>query len=235
MTIKKSRTAGAPRRRNPRGSGDRLRDEIIDAAITVLAALGPEDQFSLRSVAKEAKIAAPSVYIHFSDRPALLLAVLEKLFSEQIALRAAAEEAVTGGSAWERLLTRSIASVEFGLKRPGHFKVLFEGRVVPRLDDPRVADFGRPLLARSIELISQIAPAPGASRVSDDPQRLALLLWSGLHGIVSLRVNKPTLEWPAAIELAEQITRAIIQPDLPALKATSNAAPRRPPAGDSPQ
>lgn len=194
-----------------------MRREIIDAAITLLAALGPEEQFSLRSVAKEAKIAAPSIYIHFADRTALLLAVLEKLFSEQIAVRAAAEEAAPGGSPWERLLARSIASVEFGLKHPGHFRVLFEGRVVPRLSDPRVADFGRPLLARSVELIRQIAPAPGASRVSDDPERLSLLLWTGLHGIVSLRVNKPTLEWPSAIELAEQMTRAIIQPDLATL------------------
>jgi len=214
----KSRTAArAPRSRNPRGSGDRLRQEVIDAAITLLAALGPEEQFSLRSVAKEAKIAAPSIYIHFADRNALFIAVLEKLFSEQIAVRAAAEEAAPGGSPWERLLARSIASVEFGLRRPGHFRVLFEGGVVPRLGDPRVADFGRPLLARSVELIRQIAPAPGASRVSDDPERLSLLLWTGLHGIVSLRVNKPTLDWPSAIELAEQMTRAIIQPDLAAL------------------
>jgi hypothetical protein len=33
-----------------------------------------------------------------------------------------------------------------------------------------------------------------------------------LHGVISLRINKPTLDWPPATELAEQITRAIIQP-----------------------
>ena len=46
-----------------------------------------------------------------------------------------------------------LGQVRFGLEHPGHFKVLFEGRVVPRLDDPRIAGFGRPLLVRSIELI----------------------------------------------------------------------------------
>ena len=197
-----------------RGEGDRLRGEIIDAAVKVLAALGPEDPFSLRSVAKEARIAAPSVYIQFSDRNVLLLAVLEKLFSEQVSTRNNAEEAAAkaGGGAWERLLSRSIATVQFGLKHPGHYKVLFEGRVVPRLNDPRVANFGRPLLKRSIELIREIPTGAGPERVSEDPQRLALLLWAGLHGVISLRINKPTLEWPQAKELAEQITRAIIQP-----------------------
>ena len=202
----------ARRSRNARGEGEKLRGEIIDAAVKVLSALGPEDPFSLRSVAKMAKIAAPSVYIQFADRNLLLLAVLEKLFAEQIDIRAAAETdaAKAGGGAWERLLARSVASVRFGLEHPGHYKVLFEGRVVPRLNDPRIASFGRPLLVRSIELIREIPSQP--RRVSDDPERLSLLLWSGLHGVISLLINKPTLDWPPATELAEQITRSIIQP-----------------------
>jgi AcrR family transcriptional regulator len=204
----------APRARNARGEGERLRDEIIAAAIKVLSIIGPEDPFSLRAVARKAKIAAPSVYIHFADRNVLLLAVLEKLFREQVAIRSAAEEAAAraGGGPWERLLARSIATVEFGLKHPGHYKVLFEGRVVLRLNDPRIADLGRPLLMRSIELIREIKPKSAKARVSQDPQRLSLLLWSGLHGVISLRINKPILDWPSTAELAEQITRAIIQP-----------------------
>jgi AcrR family transcriptional regulator len=214
MGAARARQAGAPRSRNARGEGEKLRGEIIDAAVKVLSALGPEDPFSLRSVAKMARIAAPSVYIHFADRNVLLIAVLEKLFAEQVAIRAAAETeaAKAGGGAWERLLARSVANVRFGLEHPGHYKVLFEGRVVPRLNDPRIASFGRPLLVRSIELIGEIRSRPG--RVSDDPERLSLLLWSGLHGVISLRINKPTLDWPPATELAEQITRTIIQPKI---------------------
>jgi len=225
MAAAKTRHTGVPRSRNPRGEGEKLRGEIIDAAVKVLSALGPEDPFSLRSVAKTAKIAAPSVYIHFADRNVLLLAVLEKLFTEQVAIRAAAETdaAKAGGGAWELLLARSLASVRFGLEHPGHYKVLFEGRVVPRLNDPRIAGFGRPLLVRSVELIRDIPSRPG--RVCDDPVRLSLLLWSGLHGVISLRINKPTLDWPPATELAEQITRAIIQP---AVRKKSPAARQRP-------
>lgn len=212
MATARARKADAPRSRNARGEGEKLRDEIIDAAVEVMSALGPEDPFSLRAVAKAAKIAAPSVYIHFADRNALLLAVLEKLFAQQVSIRAAAEAeaAEAGGGAWERLLARSLASVRFGLEHPGHFKVLMEGRVVPQLSDPRIGGFGRPLLARSVELIREIPFLPG--RVSDDPERLSLLLWAGLHGIVSLRINKPTLDWPSATVLAEQITRTIVRP-----------------------
>jgi AcrR family transcriptional regulator len=191
-----------PRRRNSRGQGANLREEIIAAATKLLAEDSP---VSLRAVAKQARIAAPSIYLHFADLDALFLAVLERLFAEHIALRDAAET----GTPWQRLLARSIAGVRFGIDHPGHYRVMFEGRVVPKLASPRSADFGRPLLARSVELIQQI---PSKKRVTHDPVRLALLLWSGLHGVVSLRINKPTIDWPDPEVLAEQITRAVIQP-----------------------
>jgi len=210
MTASKRVKTAKPRQRNARGEGERLRAELIDAAIRVLAALGPQEPFSLRAVAKEAKVAAPSVYLHFADLNMLLLAVLERLFAEQIALRDAAEDeaAHAGGGAWERLLARSLAYVRFGLANTGHYRVLFEGRVVPRLDNPRAAAFGQPILERSVELIREILPR----RHKQDPQHLALILWAGLHGIVSLRINKPTFDWPEAEALAEEFMRSLLRP-----------------------
>ena len=74
--------------------------------------------------------------------------------------------------------------------------------MVLRLDDPPIADFGRPLLVRTVELIREIKPASAKVRVAQDPERLALLLWSGLHGVISLHIDKPTLDWLPAAELA---------------------------------
>ena len=45
---------GPPRQRNPRGAGDRLRDELIEAAVRVLAAHGDAERLSIRAVAAEA-------------------------------------------------------------------------------------------------------------------------------------------------------------------------------------
>lgn len=204
------------RRRNARGQGDRLRADLIQASIQLLARLGPEEPFSLRAVAKEARVAAPSVYLHFADRDQLFLAVLEQLFTEQIAIRNQAEEEAVqaGGGAWERLLARSAAAVRFALERRGHYKVLFEGRVVPRLEDPKAMAFGRPLLTRNAELIREIVKEHPAERVSRDAERLALLLWAGTHGVVSLIINKPTIDWPEATRMVEQMAVALIRPSL---------------------
>jgi AcrR family transcriptional regulator len=203
-----------PRQKYARGQGDQLRSDLIDAAIRILADNGSNGQFSLRAVAKEARVAAPSIYLHFSDLNELRLAVLERLFAEQIAIRNQADEEAgkAGGGAWERLLAGSLALVRFGLERPGHYKVMYEGRVILRLNDPRAATFGRPMQNRSVELISELVKKRAAKGLSEDPNRLALLLWTGIHGIISLQINKPTLDWPAANELATQLARFVIRP-----------------------
>src|SRR5712691_7955762 len=70
-------TAGTARRTpNPRGQGGRLRDELLDAASGLLAAGGRDAELTLRSVARAAGVAAPSVYQHFADLDELMLALV---------------------------------------------------------------------------------------------------------------------------------------------------------------
>ena len=71
------------RQRNPRGQGERLRDDIIEAASALLAdpAAPP---LTLRAVAREVGVAATSVYLHFDDIDSLTLAVVNHLFDELI-------------------------------------------------------------------------------------------------------------------------------------------------------
>src|SRR5947199_7637735 len=69
------------RQRNPRGQGERLRDDIIEAASRLLAdpAAPP---LTLRAVAREVGVAATSVYLHFDDIESLTLATVNHLFGE---------------------------------------------------------------------------------------------------------------------------------------------------------
>ncbi len=201
------------RQRNARGEGGQLREDILRAAISLIEKAGSCEAVSLRAIAKEAGIAAPSVYPHFADRDALLLAVLKKLFDELIELRTKAEEAASGG-AWERLRAGVFATVRFGLERPGHYKMLYEGRVISGLSDPKLATFGRAIQTRVTALIKEILEAtPG--REAEDAERLSLLLWASTHGVISLQINKPTLRWPKATALVEDVMRALIRPDGP--------------------
>ena len=225
---KRPEITGRKRQRNARGSGDQLRQEILDATIRLLERLAPEEPFSLRAVAKEANISAPSVYLQFADKDVLLLAVSEQLFAELITQRNAAEEeaARAGGGAWERILATVLASVNFGTQRPGHYKVLYEGRLIPRLNNPKAMAFGKPIQTREVELIREVLAAqPG--RQTESPERLSLLLWAGTHGLISLRINKPTFDWPEAAELATEMAHAVIRPLLGAMQSPPTQTKKR--------
>ena len=60
-----------PRRRNRRGEGQRLREELLAAADAIVTETGDGSALSLRSVAARAGVAATSVYLQFADIDAL--------------------------------------------------------------------------------------------------------------------------------------------------------------------
>ena len=70
------------RQRNPRGQGDRLRTEIVQAASIMLAASGDAGQITLRGVARQVGIAATSVYLHFPDVAHLVAEAMAGFFGE---------------------------------------------------------------------------------------------------------------------------------------------------------
>src|SRR5438105_9657096 len=80
------------RQRNPRGQGERLRDDIIEAASSLLA--DPSSPpLTLRAVAREVGVAATSVYLHFDNIESLILAVAERRFGELVKLQDNARDA----------------------------------------------------------------------------------------------------------------------------------------------
>jgi AcrR family transcriptional regulator len=113
---------GPARQRNPRGQGERLRDDIIEAASRLLAdPAGPP--LTLRAVARAAGVAATSVYLHFADIESLTLAVAERRFAELVQVQDAARE--QSSDPCQQVRDGCLAYCEFGLAHPGHYQVMF--------------------------------------------------------------------------------------------------------------
>ena len=70
------------RERNPRGQGDRLRADLLDATVDLIAETGSVDGVSLRAAAKRAGVSPMAVYNHFEDKDALLEAAVEHCWDE---------------------------------------------------------------------------------------------------------------------------------------------------------
>src|SRR5918997_5966009 len=192
------------RERNPQGEGGRLRDELIAAAGRLLAGDGDIDAISLRGVAREAGVAAPSVYLHFASKEALLRTVIDVHFS---ALKEAIElSAKTGNDAASRFLAGCLAYCRYAVDHPGSYNILFN---TPRQDLKDTGFAGSPGAAAFQTLVDSVTSCieAGVARPGD-PFRIATDIWSALHGAVDLRSGTSGFPWPPLEEQVRGILEA---------------------------
>lgn len=202
--IKANGEASVGRRRNPRGQGERLRDEIVEAASALLAETGDVRQLTLRGVAKRVGIAATSVYLHFPDVERLAWAVVERRYAELTRATNAAEAGIADPGA--ALLARCRAYCRFALEHPGHYRVMFEV-------EPPARDFAlspaRPAFEALVRAVARCVDA-GAARHGDDPFRLATLVWVALHGLALARIERSWFPWPPLDEMVDDLVRRVV-------------------------
>lgn len=174
--------------RNPRGEGGRLRTSLLANAAKLLDDGVSVDALSLRGIARESGVRAPSVYLHFDGKDALVSALLEDLFAQlgQAVAVAAPERATAEG----QLRARCLAYCRFALEYPGRYRLMFS--------DPLPGAFPDGATLPGVWVLKDLRDAIGRCERADGPgaDLAALMVWGGLHGLVSLRATRPRLPWP---------------------------------------
>src|SRR6266699_2810135 len=125
-----SPAVSAPRRPNARGQGERLREEIISAAVQKLGDLADDEALSLRAVARAVSVSPTSVYLYFPDRDTLVLAAMQRCHEEMLQAADQAEAAHEDPAA--RLRARILAQAAWAQEHPGLYKVMHESKVSRR-------------------------------------------------------------------------------------------------------
>jgi AcrR family transcriptional regulator len=193
------------RARARRGEGDLLRADILAATGRLLAERGDEDAVSIRMIADTVGVTPPSIYLHFPDKDSLIEAVCDERFREfDDAVEAAAAAATTP---LEELRLRAHAYVRFGLDNPEAYRVIFltkhdrpmslDDLVAPGAD----ARAGARAFAHLVGCVARAAEA--GAIVAPVPAQTAILLWSGVHGLVSLLISEPGFPWPPVEALVD--------------------------------
>lgn len=193
-----------PRRRSPRGQGEQLHAQILAAAAQLLAESGREDDVSIRAVADRVGVTPPSIYIHFADKDALLDAVCVEAFMNMHEAMAAA-----GAGAHEdplgALAAQGRAYIAFARSRPEHYRLMFMRRPGHDLEMPTEAEISAVAGLSTVIDTVRVAQEQGVLPVDDDPARVALTLWSAVHGIAALLIAKPHFPWGDTDELIDRV------------------------------
>jgi AcrR family transcriptional regulator len=170
------------RRRKPYHHGN-LREELLEAAIRLIAEVGPT-AFTLREVARRAGVSHNAPYRHFRDRDDLIAAVAAQGFRE---LTQAMVDAAGGRTdALNRLKRAGLSYVTFALRRPEHFTVMFDAPISKRKhpDSAAAAEQAFRTLMSFVKGCQDMGRLP-----SGDLRQMALLAWTMVHGIAKLAIT----------------------------------------------
>lgn len=198
MAVTSGTVGQVERPRNPRGQGARLRDEILD---TVRVLLAEGEPITLRSIARRAGFAAPSIYRHFPDVDSIMATVAEQAFADlATALRADLEEL----PAEQRLRTIAARYLDYAQQHPHHYRLMFGGvwnAADAVMAHPERAERLNRLGLDALGVLVGAVEACVAEGVSasTDPFRDATALWVALHGLAQQREAAPLFVWPESL------------------------------------
>ncbi len=162
-----------------RTSDEKLRDRILDVALTLLRVQG-EDGVTMRAVAEGAGTTTPTLYSRFPDKQALMLALALRERERYVALQAAKrslEDAARGYLDW-------------AMKHPHEYRLIY-GPLWPHIFTGGGA---RPGIQWMME---QLAERFGGG--PSDYDDIASGLWLLAHGAASLLTQNPGANGARAI------------------------------------
>lgn len=175
------------------------RRAILDAAADLIATKG-EDGLSIREVCNRAGVTAPTIYHHFGDKAALIDRVVDEHFADFD--RAFARRTVPPDPV-EALRWAFGRYVEFGVRYPAHYRLMFEGgRIRPTEGS----------LASYDGLRQRVAAIHAARRLRTTVEDATAAFWAAVHGVTSLAIRGIFKPQSAALALVRdaiisQLTR----------------------------
>ena len=160
-----------------------LRQTLLDAAVALIGEVGPR-AFTLREVARRAGVSHNAPYRHFAGR-AELLAIVAAEGCDRLTL-SMQNAMAPAGSPRERLVLCGCGYVEFALRWPQHFLVMFD-LPHPAIECPDAKAAGGNAFQVLLECVA------AAQRSGDLPagelMPLAWTAWSLVHGIAKLAIS----------------------------------------------
>lgn len=197
-----------PRERRER-EREETRTSILDAARELFASDGVE-AVTMRRIAEKIEYSPTAIYFHFKDKESLLTELCDYDF-RQFAQRFA--EAAQIADPIERLRAAGHAYVDFGLNHQSHYRVMFM-TPKPAAHKQNTEGKGNPEEDSYAFVRLTVEQAMAERRLKPeltDVDLVAQVIWSGVHGVVSLEIAKCNDDW---VDFRPVGTRATLMIDV---------------------
>lgn len=195
-----------PRERRER-EREEIRTRILDAARELFASEGV-DSVTMRRIAERIEYSPTAIYFHFRDKDALLEELCDhdfREFAEGFGVIAQMPDPV------ERLRAAGFAYVDFGLRNPSHYRLMF---MVPKNARPQAktitkGDPAEDAYAFVKGIVGELLEKGLLREDLTDADLVAQVIWSAIHGMVALEIARCNDQW-VDWRPVEQRTRAVV-------------------------
>ena len=203
-----------------------MRLRVLDAARDLFLS-GGEEAVTLRHVAGRIEYSAATIYLHFPNKEAL---IRELCYADFTAHSRVLQQAERIADPLARLRKIAAAYIDFGLLHPAHYRAMFmtPSRGKPAEIDPQpaqpaerkgIADNRRstPASPQPYDFLHNAvfkAMAAGCFKPQyRDVAIIAQVIWSGLHGVISLhlvRARYSAVSWRPVQNAAELMVECLL-------------------------
>ena len=170
-----------------------LRQQILDTARTLFAREGYES-VTMRKIAEAIEYSPTAIYLYFKDKDQL---INELCHADFRTLAREFQKIAEVRDPIERLKKTGRSYVEFGLRYPNHYRLMFMTPHPPHTPEME-ADKGNPeedAYAFLKVIIGQCIEAGLFRKEFSNVEAVSQILWASVHGIVSLKIAKGGEDW----------------------------------------
>ena len=178
--------------RKAKGDGHLRRAEILRAAERIFVAEGYEGA-TIRKIADEVGVSSTCLYMHFRDKDQILLELCTTAMEALLALNR--EIAARPIDPVERIRLMLGAYIAFAQSNLNAYRLVFCSAPVAASVQKQqaTAELGHQCFQCFTGVVREIA-AHGRLR-QPSPTAVHQALWAGCHGMVSLMITHPTVDW----------------------------------------
>jgi AcrR family transcriptional regulator len=156
-----------------------LRQNVLQASLALIEE-GGLDRLSMREVARKAGVSHQAPYHYFGDREAILAALAGEGFSRlgQSLARAAAD----AGEPGDAVVAMGKAYVDFAIRHPPYFQVMFRADAVPLDRYPEARKQENEAFGKLVEEIDKAF----TGQAPEERRGIAVAVWAMVHGLATL-------------------------------------------------
>jgi AcrR family transcriptional regulator len=165
-----------------------LRERILDTALQIVTSDGAA-ALTMRAIADHIEYSATALYAHFADKDALLQALCMREFGKLSTEMQSFQPKKKKEDALDNLREVGRRYCRFAIDHPQAYRLMFVLEGTPTRS-PEADNDPHDAYNICLHFVSQARKANLLRRDLDDDHLIAQVLWSGLHGVLSLHLVK---------------------------------------------